>query len=319
MKNLSIIFSLLILSILGSCRDATVAEDLSEQSEAKEVDMQVVGKTYYISPEGNDSFDGLSTSKAWKSIDKVNTANFQPGDRILFKSGGTWEGNLAPKGSGDLTAVITIDQYGSGNKPIIKGKGTDNNTATLLLHNQSFWQINNLEITHTTSSNKLAVSGIIIENLESTPSSDISIDNCYVHNVNSSPFGTPNYNKNSGGIIFKGLINNVLVKNCHVKDCDIEGIRTSSQTKADNVVLANNIIENIYGDGIVLNGVKNSKIIGNTLRNVSKSKKTNYAGCWTYNSTGTRVAFNEVTGIKGGGPNDGEAFDADNNTKRRYF
>ena len=40
-------------------------------------------QTYFISTEGNDSATGLSQASAWKSIEKVNSVTFQPGDKIL--------------------------------------------------------------------------------------------------------------------------------------------------------------------------------------------------------------------------------------------
>ena len=43
-------------------------------------------KTYFVSPDGNDGSDGLSVESAWKTINKVNTVVFQPGDKILFES-----------------------------------------------------------------------------------------------------------------------------------------------------------------------------------------------------------------------------------------
>ena len=51
-------------------------------------------KTYFVSPDGNDAADGLSVATAWKSLEKVNSVEFQPGDKILFESGKTWYGQL---------------------------------------------------------------------------------------------------------------------------------------------------------------------------------------------------------------------------------
>ena len=48
-------------------------------------------KTYYVSPEGNDDNTGLTAKAAWKTIERVNRDTLQPGDAILFESGGTLE------------------------------------------------------------------------------------------------------------------------------------------------------------------------------------------------------------------------------------
>ena len=65
-------------------------------------------KTYFVSPDGNDSATGLSVAQAWKTIDKVNSVVFQPGDKILFESGKTFCGQLMPKGSGAEGAPIVL-------------------------------------------------------------------------------------------------------------------------------------------------------------------------------------------------------------------
>ncbi|MDG0792986.1 hypothetical protein OMP38_20520 [Cohnella ginsengisoli] len=73
--------------------------------------------TYYVdSVGGSDSNNGLSDGSAWQSLAKVNATTFQPGDKILFKAGSVWSGQLHPLGSGTSGAPIVIDKYGSGGK-----------------------------------------------------------------------------------------------------------------------------------------------------------------------------------------------------------
>lgn len=79
------------------------------------------GVTYYVdAEEGNDNESGRSPEKAWKTLEKVNSTVFQPGDTILFKAEGTWEGQLWPKGSGNEENSIIIDRYGDGKNPYRK-------------------------------------------------------------------------------------------------------------------------------------------------------------------------------------------------------
>ena len=50
------------------------------------------GTTYYVdSKGGNDSNDGTSESKAFKTLDKVNGLNLEPGDTVLLKKGSVFE------------------------------------------------------------------------------------------------------------------------------------------------------------------------------------------------------------------------------------
>ncbi|MES4902188.1 MULTISPECIES: hypothetical protein [unclassified Streptomyces] len=72
---------------------------------------------------GNDSASGTSPDQAWRSLDQVNRTTFRPGDRILLKAGGSWQGQLWPKGSGEEHRPIVIGDYGKGPKPRIQGEG----------------------------------------------------------------------------------------------------------------------------------------------------------------------------------------------------
>lgn len=83
------------------------------------------GTTYYVDQAGGkDANPGTSTGKAWKTISKVNRSSFSAGDSILFKRGGTWKEILAPPSSGAHGNPITFGAYGSGNAPILTGRGT---------------------------------------------------------------------------------------------------------------------------------------------------------------------------------------------------
>ena len=83
--------------------------------------MSVSATDYYISASGNDINSGLSISTPWKTIAKVNSSNFLPGDRILFRCGDTWRETLTVPSSGSAGSPITFGAYGFGNKPIIDG------------------------------------------------------------------------------------------------------------------------------------------------------------------------------------------------------
>lgn len=77
--------------------------------------------TYYVDQTGgNDSNNGTTEGTAWKTINKVNTSTFQPGDNILFKRGEVWREMLVPPSSGTAGNPITFGAYGSGDNPKIK-------------------------------------------------------------------------------------------------------------------------------------------------------------------------------------------------------
>ncbi len=79
---------------------------------------------YYVSSEGNDENDGKTPETAWKSIEKVNSMEFQPGDKILFEGGETFTGTLEfdENDSGEEENYVEIGSYGEGRAIIYSGK-----------------------------------------------------------------------------------------------------------------------------------------------------------------------------------------------------
>jgi 3-phytase len=78
--------------------------------------------TYYVdSGAGNDANAGTSAAAAWKSLTKANAAPLAPGDRILFKRGGSWAGKLTLSRSGTAASPIVVGSYGTGQLPVIQG------------------------------------------------------------------------------------------------------------------------------------------------------------------------------------------------------
>jgi hypothetical protein len=80
--------------------------------------------TYYVdSINGSDWNSGTSSTAPWKSLSKVNSVVFGPGDVINFNRGGVWTGNLQAKQSGMAGSPITYQAYGVGPAPQIKNPG----------------------------------------------------------------------------------------------------------------------------------------------------------------------------------------------------
>ncbi|RZK30089.1 MAG: right-handed parallel beta-helix repeat-containing protein, partial [Hymenobacter sp.] len=77
--------------------------------------------TYYVASSGRDSNTGTSDGAPFQSINRVNQLALQPGDQVLFRRGDTFSGTLAINRSGAAGKPITVDAYGSGNKPVLTG------------------------------------------------------------------------------------------------------------------------------------------------------------------------------------------------------
>ncbi len=125
------------------------------------------GTDYFIdATNGSDDAAGTSRENAWRSLAKANATTFRPGDRILLKAGEQWQDEqLWPKGSGHAARPITISAYGdrharrpyiatNGNVPSpFRADGTKNPetvglTGAIVLRNQQYFAINNVELSN---------------------------------------------------------------------------------------------------------------------------------------------------------------------------
>ncbi|GAB2564257.1 hypothetical protein [Gracilibacillus alcaliphilus] len=137
-------------------------------------------RTFYKNDrEGDDCFDGLSVERPWKTISRVNESTFLPGDRILFRSGGQWQGMLCPSGSGKQGQSIVVDQYGEGEKPLIAGNGAE---AAVKLDSVSYWTIQHISVTNYAAERALR-NGIAVYGKEGAVTAGIHIKNCEVSDV----------------------------------------------------------------------------------------------------------------------------------------
>jgi len=75
------------------------------------------GTTYYVSPSGDDGNAGTSEAAPWKTLAKVTSSSFGPGDSVLLQGGATFSGCLSFAGSrvkSTSTGPFTVGAYGTG-------------------------------------------------------------------------------------------------------------------------------------------------------------------------------------------------------------
>jgi hypothetical protein len=171
-----------------------------------------------------------------QDFDQYKNSEFPPGSLILFAAGKSFNGQFAPTGSGTKENPIRITAYDPvsdevfwnniDEKPIIHGHGSVN--SALYLYNTAFWEINNLELTNTDGSDddQGDLRGMYIVAEDCGIVEDVTVQNCYIHDVNGKVAG-----KQRGGI------------HVHV-------IGDSIRTKFHNLLIENNIVENVGGVGI---------------------------------------------------------------------
>lgn len=303
---------------------------------------ECLASTYYLdAASGNDAASGLSPALAWQSLGKVNAKTFQPGDQLLLKAGSTWTGCLHPKGSGTASAKITIDRYDSGAKPVIHGGGVAG--GAVLLENQQYWSINNLEVTNNGSAEPKKM-GILIRNDCVGTLSGITVRNCDIHDVAGV---MTNYidGKESGGIVFSITISNaavpskwtdIVIENNTIRDVSREGILMQSlwinkpqdpnsnwnglgpYLPSTKVRIAGNVLERIGGDGIIPWCVKDSVVEHNFVRaSNNNTLGQGHAGVWPYFCENVVFQHNEVCETKT--RFDGMAFDFDSSNQNCVY
>ena len=91
------------------------------------VSLPVHATEYYVAANGSDHNDGTSSSAPFKTISKLNTLVLKPGDKILFRRGDTFRGQLNIKQSGTSAKPISITSYGHGPLAVILGSEYVNN------------------------------------------------------------------------------------------------------------------------------------------------------------------------------------------------
>lgn len=281
--------------------------------------------TYHVDGEaGDDEQAGKTPRTAWKSLDRVNRQVYQPGDRILFKAGTRYHGQLRPRGSGEVVdgqpRVIKIGSYGDGPRPRIDGGGRV--LDAVLLRNIEYWEVADLEVTNQGIEREPWRTGVRIVADGCGKLRHIHLKNLYVHDVNGdlrkSHEGCGIYFESRGGN--RSHFDDLLIEKCHLQRTDRNGIcqrRSRGAERSLGVVIRRNLLEDIGGDGIKTWGSNGALIEHNVLRGGRTRCKDYAAGIWPWDCDDTIIQFNEVSGMVG--TKDGQAFDSDYRCRRSVF
>ena len=314
------------------------------------IGIQLYGQTYYVDIQnGNDDNSGFSPTEAWKTLRQVNITTFNPGDSILFHAGQVWEGMLFPRGSGEEGRPIVISKYGQKGRPVIHGGHADpmyfegvKTIQTVLLYNQQYWVISDLEITNM-SDNRIRDfkdngeekrRGIFVAASDTGELRSITIKNNYVHHVKGDD--TKDF-RGSGGIMLSVLgkekpsfFNGVYILNNRIYMVNRTGIGISSYWQRRpregeypyawmdemgpyqanlNVVIRGNDLQSIGGDGIVPQTSFKAVMEYNKVYGAASRSLGHNVGLWAWNSDSVLIQFNDVRNTRT--LRDGMAFDCD--------
>lgn len=230
---------------------------------------QTLAATYYLdSVNGNDDNSGTSPQSAWQSLEKINSTTFTAGDKILLKAGASWKGFLWPKGSGEKDNPIIIDRYGKGDKPLIDGAGLTGK-GVVYLFNQSFWEINNLELTNDAETEGDR-RGVYLQAENAGIIQHIYLKNLYIHNIKGI-IGQGIKAKHTGGIGIRQTgsdlkdtrFDDILIQGCHIQTIDNTGIYTHCSGDEDSITPGTEAWHK--------KKITNLKIKNNTIHDIAKN------------------------------------------------
>jgi hypothetical protein len=256
--------------------------------------------TYYVdSVLGNDDNPGTSEQGAWKSLSKVNSTVFAPGDRILLRAGRMWNGQLYPQGSGAAGRPIVIDRYGEGDRPLLNGSGKVE--SVVYLYDQEYWEIHNLEIVSRNHNGVEAYrNGIGVCGTPQRPLNYFRVKNCYVHHVTGNHqnphvrFNNQHTFKWHGGIMFRGgTFNDLIVDSCKVVETRLGIVIHNEGKYAEGVVVRNCSVYRSAGDPIVVYRSLNPIIEYSVAGDCNHSRFTNF-GISGIVCTGMTIQFCEA-------------------------
>lgn len=272
---------------------------LTELEEYKGLYPESKGRTFYVSSKGSDANDGLNESTPFKSLSRVNSIDFQPGDSILFKRGEAFSGELNITVDGADDNPITFGVYGEGEKrPILTNRGT-----VIRFENSSNLVIRDLEIVVTgeeDSAGRMAIYGrytTVANDAEKYKNIYIHNNVCYSGSYNSNTYGiyiVGHHNNSDFSTCPNGVISNLYVYDNKVFNVgqlglvtymSIAGTSGGNGAKRDyfsNVHYDNNVTYNVGYIGMFLCGVKG----GSLNRNLVYSTGMSETGVKSYGDCG---------------------------------
>ena len=185
---------------------------------------------------GNGNYKNVVYINDQTDFDHHSGTEFPEGTIILFAGGVEFKGQFVLKGNGtadlpnmvaayDIESKEVFDEW-TDNKAVVNGLGEVE--SAIYLYNGQHWEINNLEITNTngTTDDQGELKGIYVVAEDAGIINNITINNCFVHDVNGHVGG-----KWKGGI------------HLHV-------IGDSIKTKFHQVLIEDNVIKDVGGVGI---------------------------------------------------------------------
>ena len=281
----------------------------------------LIARDYHFCSRSGDDLAPGTEGKPMRSLEKANSIILKPGDKMLFYRGSVYNSHFTPQGEGTQEAPVYIGTYGPEDLPKPQFNGQGKYEETVLIFNTCYLHLDGLEITNTGTEPKPRRRGLKIRINDYGTASGIKVSNLFIHDVNGSIIkaeggGSAIFWQN-GGRKVKSRFDGLTIENCLLKDCTRNGITSSGYTNRNswypslNVIVRNNTIIGIPGDGIVPIGCDGAIIEHNVMKDCPRMLKKGdaAAGIWPWSCDNTIIQHNEVSDHKACW--DAQGFDSD--------
>lgn len=277
---------------------------------------------FISSSTGNDSNSGMEEGSPFASIEKINSLQIKPGDKIQFKSGDRFEGMLQISKHGTLEKPIVISRYGEGSQPILDGNGEE---SVIRMHNASHVRVEQLRIT-----NRKGKFGIYFTAENAGEMKKLVFQDLDIFDVGFESMKKTNPSKTEGGLVGRVMKGNkpswwngLTIKNVYIHNVGSCGISFGGNVnlyKLDrddpnykphqNVLIEQCRIDSIARDGIWIRQCEGAIIQHCEVSRTGMNAVSN--GIWFWDCLSSVMQYNE--GWECGSPrgNDGAPFSIDN-------
>ncbi|MDD5695021.1 MAG: right-handed parallel beta-helix repeat-containing protein [Bacteroidales bacterium] len=281
--------------------------------------------TYYVDPvSGNDTNTGMSPTKAYRSLEKLRSLALHPGDSILLKSGAVFTEPFYLSCKGDSLKPVIVGKYGGSARPHIRMDASV--LRAVHIFNSEHIVVRDLEISNRGAEPVVGLNGLLVELVNYGTARNITLDNLFVHDVLGN---LDKENKGGGNAILlsnfrdektdslRSRFDGLVVQNCLIRNCQRNGIMMWGiwprrlWYPSLNVIIRNNTIEGVPGDGIVPVGCESPLVEYNVMKNCPATLPPTEAcdGIWPWSCDNAVVQYNIVSDHKS--QVDGYGFDAD--------
>ena len=289
------------------------------------------GTTYHVSPAGQDSNDGKSEATPWRTLAKVMSATYQPGDSVLLQGGASFVGCL--RFTGDMVkstpeAPFTLGSYGQ--KPFQLTADCSGQYAAAI----SISGVNGFVLTDGVIAGNSggAQYGVFIGNTSGALTHGVRVQRCDIsgfYSTSKGDYGAEIFvNGIPSGLDGVSVLNNILHGASGPTSPDDNGVTGYGQNDNITGVLyqGNSVfdiggksggISGAEGNGILVNGASGAMVQYNVVYRCGGNTTTcgGPAGIWAYTATNVTIQYNEVYGMAPVGPAGGgcdwNAYDLD--------